>query len=65
MSLMIVMPIIIPLLSAVIMLFFWKNVKLQKIVNVAASLFSLAAAVILIWEVADSSIVVLHVYLRQ
>ena len=61
MNLIIVMPIIIPLLSAVLMLFFWKNLEVQKILNVIASLFSLAAAVILISMVYDNSVIVLQV----
>jgi multicomponent Na+:H+ antiporter subunit D len=61
MNLIIVMPIIIPLLFAVFMLFFWKHVKVQKLLNVTASIFSLAAAAFLILEVNNSSIVVLHV----
>ncbi|HEX9252980.1 MAG TPA: proton-conducting transporter membrane subunit, partial [Ignavibacteriaceae bacterium] len=61
MNLIIVLPIIIPLLFAVIMLFFWKNVNAHKILNVIASLFSLAVSIILLSDVNASGIISLQV----
>lgn len=61
MNLIIVLPIIIPLSFSVIMLFFWKNVNAQKILNVIASLFSLAVSIILLSNVHSSGIISLQV----
>ncbi len=61
MNLIIVLPIIIPLVFAVIMLFFWKNVKAHKILNVIASLFSLAVSIFLLSGVNSSGIISLQV----
>jgi multicomponent Na+:H+ antiporter subunit D len=61
MNLIIVLPIIIPLLFAIIMLFFWKNVNAHKILNVIASLFSLAVSIILLSDVNSSGIISLQV----
>jgi len=61
MNLIIVLPIIIPLLFAVIMLFFWKNVKVHKALNVVASIFSLVVSIILISDVNASGIISLQV----
>ncbi len=61
MNLIIVLPIIIPLVFAVIMLFFWKNVKAQKFLNVIASLFSLAVSIVLLSAVNSSGIISLQV----
>jgi multicomponent Na+:H+ antiporter subunit D len=61
MTLIIALPIIIPLLFAVIMLFFWKNVKVHKAFNVIASLFSLAVSIILLSDVNSSGIISLQV----
>ena len=61
MNLIIVLPIIIPLLFAIIMLFFWKNINAHKILNVIASLFSLAVSIILISDVNSSGIISLQV----
>jgi multicomponent Na+:H+ antiporter subunit D len=60
MNLIIVLPIIIPLLFAIIMLFFWKNVKEHKILNVIASLLSLSVSIILLSDVNSSGIVSLQ-----
>ena len=61
MNLIIVLPVIIPLLFAVIMLFFWKNVKAHKVLNVIASLLSLAVSIILLSDVNSSGIISLQV----
>lgn len=61
MNLIIVLPIIIPLVFAVIMLFFWKNIKAHKILNVIASLFSLAVSIVLLSGVNSSGIISLQV----
>jgi multicomponent Na+:H+ antiporter subunit D len=61
MKLIIVLPIIIPFLFAIVMLFFWKNVKAHKILNVIASLFSLAVSIILLSDVNASGIISLQV----
>ncbi|MBT8379401.1 MAG: Na+/H+ antiporter subunit D [Ignavibacteria bacterium] len=61
MNLIIVLPIIVPLLFAVIMLFFWKNIKAHKILNVIASICSLAVAIILISNVNTLGILALQV----
>lgn len=61
MNLIIVLPIIIPFVFAVIMLFFWKNVKAQKFLNVIASLFSLAVSIVLLSAVNSSGIISLQV----
>ena len=61
MKLIIVLPIIIPLLFAVSMLFFWKNVRVHKILNVIASIFSLVVAGILLSDVNSSGILSLQV----
>lgn len=61
MSLIIVLPIILPLLFAIIMLFFWKNIKAHKILNVIASLFSLIVSIILLSDVNASGIISLQV----
>lgn len=61
MNLIIVLPIIIPLLFAIVMLFFWKNVKAHKVLNVIASLFSLAVSIILLTDVNSSGIISLQV----
>ena len=57
MNLIIVLPIIIPLLFAIVMLFFWKNIKVHKVLNVIASLFSLAVSIILLSDVKSSGII--------
>jgi multicomponent Na+:H+ antiporter subunit D len=61
MNLIIVLPIIIPLLFAIIMLFFWKNVNAHKILNVIASIFSLVVAGLLLSDVNSSGILSLQV----
>ena len=61
MNLIIVLPIVIPLLFAIVMLFFWKNVKAHKILNVIASIFSLAVSIILLSDVNSSGIISLQV----
>lgn len=61
MNLIIVLPIIIPLLFAVVMLFFWKNIKAHKVLNVIASLFSLTVSIILLSDVNSSGIISLQV----
>ncbi len=61
MNLIIALPIIIPLLFAIIMLFFWKNVKAHKVLNVIASLFSLTVSIILLSDVNSSGIISLQV----
>jgi multicomponent Na+:H+ antiporter subunit D len=61
MKLIIVLPIIIPLLFAVIMLFFWKNAKAHKVLNVIASLFSLVVSIILLSDVNTLGIISLQV----
>ena len=61
MNLIIVLPIIIPLLFAVSMLFFWKNVRVHKILNVIASIFSLVVAGLLLSDVNSSGILSLQV----
>jgi len=61
MNMLIVLPIIIPLLFAIIMLFFWKNVKVHKALNVIASIFSLVVSIILISDVNASGIISLQV----
>lgn len=61
MNLIIVLPIIIPLVFAVIMLFFWKNVKAHKVLNVIASIFSLVVSIILLSGVNSSGIISLQI----
>lgn len=61
MNLIIVLPIIIPLSFAIFMLFFWKNVKVHKIMSVVGSIFSLTAAIILFSDVNNSGIISLQV----
>ncbi len=61
MILIIVLPIIIPLLFAVGMLFFWKNVRVHKILNVIASIFSLVVAGLLLSDVNSSGILSLQI----
>ena len=61
MNLIIVLPIIIPLSFAIFMLFFWKNVKVHKIMSVVGLIFSLTAAIILFLDVNNSGIISLQV----
>jgi multicomponent Na+:H+ antiporter subunit D len=61
MKLLIVLPIIIPPLFAIIMLFFWKNVQVHKVLNLVASIFSFAATVILLYCVNNYGIISLQV----
>jgi len=61
MNLIIVLPIIIPLLFAIMMLFFWKNIKFHKILNIISSVFSLLVAGILLSDVNSSGIISLHI----
>ena len=61
MKLLIVLPIIIPLLFAIIMLLFWKNVKAHKVLNVIASIFSLVVAGLLLSDLNSSGILSLQV----
>lgn len=61
MNLIIVLPIVIPLLFAILMLFFWKNIKVHKVLNVIASLFSLAVSIILLSDVNTAGIISLQV----
>ena len=61
MKLLIVLPIIIPPLFAIMMLFFWKNVQVHKVLNLIASIFSFAATVILLYYVNNYGIISLQV----
>jgi multicomponent Na+:H+ antiporter subunit D len=61
MNLIIVFPIIVPLLFAILMLLFWKNIKFHKILNVIASIFSLLVAGILLSDVNSNGIISLQI----
>lgn len=61
MKLLIVLPIIIPPLFAIMMLFFWKNVQVHKVLNLIASIFSFAVTVILLYYVNNYGIISLQV----
>ena len=61
MNIIVVLPVIIPLIFAVVMMFFRGNIQLHRLLNVVASVFSLATAFILLAEVYDSGIIVLQI----
>ncbi len=59
--LIIILPIILPLTFSVMMLFFWKSVKIQRALNLLATLFSLICSLIIFVEVNNSGIISLQV----
>lgn len=57
----ITLPIISPLVFAVLMLFLWKSLKAQRILNLLATIFSLIVSVLIFVEVKTYGIISIHV----
>ncbi len=57
----VILPIILPLVFAVTMLFFWKSIKLQRVLNLLGTLISLVISVIILVEVKENGILSLQV----
>ncbi len=57
----VIYPIIVPMAFAVIMLFFWKNVIVQRYLNVGGALVSLVVSILLIDRVLDADVIFLQV----
>jgi multicomponent Na+:H+ antiporter subunit D len=56
-----ILPIILPLFSAIIMMFFWRHNKAHRIINLFASIISLIAAILLFDLVSSKGIQSLYV----
>ncbi|HOK15398.1 MAG TPA: Na+/H+ antiporter subunit D, partial [Candidatus Kapabacteria bacterium] len=55
------MPVVFPLFTGIIMLFFWKHRQIQRIINFLGSTATLALAIYLTWYIKTSGIQCLYI----
>lgn len=56
----VVYPILLQFITSIVMLFFWKNVKFQKVLSVSVSVAALALSIYLFYRVYTGGFLVLH-----